>query len=103
MKVIFKFDKLSIPEIDYEGIKESFTDDFNKANEIAPIDTSENKDEIVLREEVTINLKTLTGTWHVPYARKRYYENDKNPQTTYYVEKALKLSKFKKIGVVWKR
>ena len=37
-----------------------------------------------------VQVKVVYGDSRVPYARRRHYENRKNPQTKYYLENAAK-------------
>lgn len=58
------------------------------AQAYAPVDTGALRADgrVVREQEGTITV--AFGGLEVPYARRRHYENNKNPQTKYYLERA---------------
>ena len=73
----------------------------NSAKEFAPYDTWK------LRQSITTNLSKITQLqaiiWSpLPYARRRNYENNKNPQTKLYlVTRAYEVNKSEILRLVW--
>lgn len=69
------------------GLLSLMTDIDTRSKAIAPRDTGAlvNSSRI---EKLTDGYAIKYGSARVPYARKRFYENKKNPQTRRYLEKA---------------
>lgn len=59
----------------------------NRAVILAPVETGALKNSGIV-EPVTNGYKIQFGSSRVPYARKRHFENKKNPQTLGYLAKA---------------
>lgn len=58
------------------------------AQAYAPVDTGALRgDGRVVREQEG-SITVAFGGLEIPYARRRHYENNKNPQTKYYLERA---------------
>jgi hypothetical protein len=70
-----------------DGVLEMATDIHRRAIVIAPKDSRALVNSGVI-EPVTNGYKIKFGSSRVPYARKRHFENKKNPQTLGYLAKA---------------
>ena len=70
-----------------KGLLEMATDIHRRAVILAPIDSGalRNSGEV---ERVQGGYKIVFGSGRVPYARRRHFENRKNPQTKGYLAKA---------------
>lgn len=70
-----------------EGLLEAMTDVHRRAVALAPKETSAlaNSGKI---DRITGGYKLTFGSSRVPYARRRHFENKKNPQTKRYLSKA---------------
>ncbi len=60
----------------------------NKAMMSAPVDTGRLRDNGRVVEESSSRSAVVFGDNNVPYARRRHFENKKNPQTLHYLSKA---------------
>ena len=69
------------------GLLEMATDIRNRAVILAPVETGALKNSGVVIP-ITNGYKIQFGSGRVPYARKRHFENRKNPQTIGYLAKA---------------
>lgn len=69
------------------ALLEMTTDIHNKAKILAPV-LSRNLVNSGVVEPVTGGYKVQFGSSKVPYARRRHFENKKNPQTKGYLAKA---------------
>ena len=69
------------------GLLEMSTDIDRRAKALAPVETSalRNSGEV---SPITNGYKISFGSSRVPYARRRHFENRKNPQTKGYLAKA---------------
>ena len=69
------------------GLLEMATDIDRRAKVLAPVETSalRNSGEV---SPITNGYKISFGSSRVPYARRRHFENKKNPQTKGYLAKA---------------
>jgi hypothetical protein len=79
-----------IPQTDMElkaAVLEMATDIRTRAVVLAPVETCNLKNSGVI-EPIAGGYKVKFGSSRVPYARRRHFENFKNPQTTHYLEKA---------------
>lgn len=70
-----------------KALLEMATDIHRRAVINAPIETGALKNSGVI-EPKQEGYAVKFGSGRVPYARKRHFENKKNPQTTHYLEKA---------------
>lgn len=70
-----------------EGLLEMVTDIHKRAVALAPVDTSAlaNSGRV---NKITRGYSVTFGSSRVPYARRRHFENKKNPQTKGYLAKA---------------
>lgn len=71
-----------------KGQLEMVTDVHKRAGIIAPKDTRALLNSGVIERVRKFHYVVRFGNARVPYARKRHYENKKNPQTLRYLEKA---------------
>jgi len=69
------------------AVLEMALDIHKRATIIAPIETGALKNSGIV-EPVTDGYKIQFGSSRVPYARRRHFENKKNPQTLGYLAKA---------------
>lgn len=69
------------------GLLEMVTDIHTRAVILAPVDTSALRNSGKI-EPVIGGYKVQFGSSKVPYARRRHFENKKNPQTKGYLAKA---------------
>lgn len=69
------------------GLLEMATDIHRRAKALAPVDTSAlvNSGRI---EQTKDGYRVIFGSSRVPYARRRHFENKKNPQTLHYLSRA---------------
>lgn len=58
------------------------------AQAYAPVDTGALRGDGRVNREQEGTITVAFGGLDVPYARRRHYENNKNPQTKYYLERA---------------
>lgn len=74
-------------DFNQEGLLEMVTDIHRRSNILAPVETGAlvNSGRI---DSVPNGYKITYGSSRVPYARRRFYENNKNPQTKRYLERA---------------
>ena len=70
-----------------KGLLEMVTDILTRAVILAPIETSALRNSGVV-EPIVNGYKVKFGSSRVPYARRRHFENKKNPQTLGYLAKA---------------
>lgn len=59
-----------------------------RAKTLAPVDTGALANSGKIKRNGEADYTLTFGSGKVPYARKRYYENEKNPQTKGYLGKA---------------
>lgn len=69
------------------GLLEMATDIQRRAKAFAPVDTAAlvNSGRI---EPISDGYRVVFGSSRVPYARRRHFENKKNPQTLHYLSRA---------------
>lgn len=60
----------------------------NRATMLAPKDTGALRDSGRVERKASGGVSIIFGGGKVPYARRRHYENKKNPQTLGYLKKA---------------
>lgn len=60
----------------------------NRAQMLAPVLTGALKSDGRIEDNPNGGLSVTFGSPKVPYARRRHYENNKNPQTLYYLQRA---------------
>lgn len=70
-----------------KGLLKMAVDIRNKAVILAPVDTGALKNSANV-SPISKGYRIQFGSSRVPYARKRHFENKKNPQTLSYLEKA---------------
>lgn len=70
-----------------EGLLEMVTDIDRRAKVIAPVETGALVNSGLI-SRIAKGYKLSFGSARVPYARRRHFENKKNPQTTGYLTKA---------------
>lgn len=58
------------------------------SNTIAPIDTGALRRDVTIVNSITATNPSSKVSWNKDYARKVYFVNNKNPQTTQWISKA---------------
>ncbi len=80
---------LSASELEREeALAEMMTDVHRRAVMLAPVDTSNLVNSGQITRVGEQHYKVTFGNAQVPYARRRHFENKKNPQTLGYLAKA---------------
>lgn len=70
------------------AVLEMATDIDKRAKMFAPVDSSALVNSSRIAREATASYSVTFGSSAVPYARRRHYENRRNPQTLKYLERA---------------
>ena len=70
------------------GLAEMATDIHKKSSMLAPKASSALVNSGMIKKTADFEYTISYGSSKVPYARRRHYENKKNPQTIRYLEKA---------------
>lgn len=87
-----------------KGVLSIASDVHNRSKALAPVDTRALVNSAIT-EPVKDGYKVKYGSSRVPYARRRHFENNKNPQTKGYLAKAAEsvvrgnLAKHFKVGL----
>lgn len=92
-KVIFK-SIVQTSWLDYtednldRAVLEMATDIDRRAKILAPVDTGNLVNSAVIKREDKASYSVTFGNARVPYARRRHFENKRNPQTLGYLQRA---------------
>lgn len=88
-KVKYNANWTKVQKADYltTGLLELSTDIHRRAIILAPVETGALKSSGII-EKITDGFRIKFGGGRVPYARRRHFENKKNPQTLRYLARA---------------